>query len=152
MEVSEAVSEDAGTSEFYQIWKRDVCHFLPQSSLLTKTSSPLCPQLYTPLMCSNCSLSLDIYFWPCESQKCYWILFHYAWDQHCFKGMNAKLSTVEQRGMMKKRQKVYQKVWCPWQKQTHVWTELLAYAGQALRFPGRCFLPQASMSPVLSVP
>lgn len=157
MEVSEAVSEDAGTSEFDQIWKRGVYNVLPQSSLLTKSSSSLPPpppptQLYNPLMCSNCSLSLDIYFWLCESQKCYWVLFHYAWDQHCFKGMDAKLSTLEQGGMMKKRQKIHQKVWCPWQKQPHVWPELLASAGQALRFPARCLLPQAPMSPVLSVP
>lgn len=43
MEVSEAVSEDAGTSEFYQIWKRGVYNVLPQSSLLTKSSSSLPP-------------------------------------------------------------------------------------------------------------
>ena len=49
MEVSEAVSEDSGTSEFYQIWKRDVCHFLPQSSLLTKTSSSPPPPVVHPL-------------------------------------------------------------------------------------------------------
>lgn len=43
MEVSEAVSEDAGTHEFYQIWKRGVYNVLPQSSLLTKSSSSLPP-------------------------------------------------------------------------------------------------------------
>ena len=52
---------------------------------------------------------------------------------------------------MKKRQKIYQKVWCPWEKQPPMWAEVLASAGQALRFPGRCLLPQASMSSVLSV-